>query len=105
MDELERIVAAALADFASCRDPAALENSKARYLGKSGALTELLKSLGKLPASERPPAGARINEAKTRLEAALNERRDQLARAKLEAQLAAEALDVSLPGRGQDMGA
>jgi phenylalanyl-tRNA synthetase alpha chain len=100
MTELDAIVAAAKNDFAACTDPAALENAKARYLGKSGALTELLKSLGKLSAAERPAAGARINAAKVTLEAALNARRDALAEAKLAAQLAADALDVSLPGRG-----
>jgi len=104
MDELERTVAAALADFAACADPAALENGKARYLGKAGALTELLKSLGKLPAADRPAAGASINDAKVRLEAALNARRNALGEAKLAAQLAAEALDVSLPGRGAAAG-
>jgi len=89
MNELERIVGAALADFAACATPAALENAKARYLGKAGALTDALRSLGKLPAAERPAAGAAINEAKARLEAALAARRDALASAKLEAQLAA----------------
>jgi len=105
MDELEGIVAAALADLAVCADPAALENSKAKYLGKSGALTGLLKSLGRLPAAERPAAGARINEAKVRLEAALAARREALADERLAAQLAGEALDVSLPGRGSGTGA
>src|SRR5512140_697547 len=105
MNELERIVTMALADFAACADPAALENSKARYLGKGGAVTELLKSLGKLAAAERPAAGARINDAKVRLEAALNARREALAETRLTAQLAAEALDVSLPGRGYGSGA
>ena len=100
MNELDSIVANALAEFAACADPAALENSKARYLGKSGALTDLLKSLGKLPAVERPAAGARINEAKAMLEAALAARRDALAESRQAAQLASEALDVSLPGRG-----
>jgi phenylalanyl-tRNA synthetase alpha chain len=104
MDELERIIAAALADFAAAADPAALENSKARFLGKAGALTELLKSLGKLPAADRPAAGSAINEAKSRLEQALHERRAALADARLAAQLAAESLDVSLPGRGQGRG-
>ena len=104
MNELESIVAAAQAEFAACSDPAALENAKARYLGKAGALTELLKSLGKLSAEERPAAGARINDAKVALEAALNARRGALADAKLAAQLAAEALDVSLPGRGTTVG-
>ena len=104
MQELERIVNSALADFEACTDPAALENSKARYLGKSGAVTELLKALGKLPAPERPAAGARINEAKAKLEAALDARREALAQLKLQQQLASEALDVSLPGRGQHSG-
>ena len=104
MQELESIIAAALAEFAACADAAALENGKARYLGKSGRLTELLKTLGKLPAAERPLAGARINEAKAALEAALDRRREELSDAKLARQLAADALDVSLPGRGMGVG-
>jgi phenylalanyl-tRNA synthetase alpha chain len=100
MNELDSTIAAALADFAACTDPVALENSKARYLGKAGALTELLKSLGKLAPAERPAAGARINQAKATLEAALTARREALAELRLAAQLDAEALDVSLPGRG-----
>ena len=50
--ELDRIVIAALADFAQCGDPASLENAKARYLGKTGALTEQLKALSKLSTAE-----------------------------------------------------
>jgi len=104
MDELNSIVTTALAEFAACGDGPALEDAKAKYLGKTGRLTELLKSLGKLPADERPAAGARINEAKATLEAALDRRRDELAATKLERQLAADALDVSLPGRGLGVG-
>jgi phenylalanyl-tRNA synthetase alpha chain len=104
MEELDRIIVAALADFAAAADPAALENSKARYLGKTGALTELLKSLGKLPAGDRPAAGSAINDTKARLERALNDRRAGLADERLAAQLAAESLDVSLPGRGVGSG-
>jgi phenylalanyl-tRNA synthetase alpha chain len=104
MQEIESIVAAALAEFAGCGDAASLENSKARYLGKAGRLTELLKSLGGLAAAERPAAGARINEAKGRLEAALERRRQELSDARLARQLAADALDVSLPGRGLAVG-
>jgi phenylalanyl-tRNA synthetase alpha chain len=100
MDPLETIVAAALAEFASCHDAAALENAKARFLGKSGRLTEQLKALGKLSAGDRPAAGARINDAKTTLEQALARRREELADARLAQQLAGEVLDVSLPGRG-----
>jgi len=104
MDPLETIVAAALAEFASCHDAAALENAKARFLGKSGRLTEQLKALGKLSAGDRPAAGARINDAKTTLEQALARRREELADAKLAQQLAGEVLDVSLPGRGSGTG-
>jgi phenylalanyl-tRNA synthetase alpha chain len=104
MSDLANLVASARSEFDACTDPAALENVKARYLGKAGALTELLKGLGKLSAAERPAAGARINEAKVQLESALNARRAALADAKLEAQLAGEALDVTLPGRGLGTG-
>ena len=104
MDPLETIVAAALAEFASCNDAAALENAKAKFLGKTGRLTEQLKGLGKLAAAERPAAGARINEAKTTLEQALARRREELADTRLAQQLAGEALDVSLPGRGIGVG-
>jgi phenylalanyl-tRNA synthetase alpha chain len=104
MDPLETIVATALAEFASCHDAAALENAKARFLGKSGRLTEQLKALGKLAAADRPAAGARINDAKAALEQALVRRREELADTRLAQQLAGEVLDVSLPGRGVGMG-
>lgn len=104
MSDLATLVDQARSDFAACTDPAALENAKARYLGKTGALTELLKGLGKLTPAERPAAGAAINVAKQELESALTARRDALANAKLEMQLAAEALDVSLPGRSRGLG-
>src|SRR6476659_2258232 len=104
MDDLKHVIATALAEFSACEDSAALENAKARYLGKAGALTARLKSLGKLPPSGQAGAGAAINAAKDRLEQALTARRCALADAKLAADLAAEALDVSLPGRGRDTG-
>jgi phenylalanyl-tRNA synthetase alpha chain len=104
MDTLETIVAAALAEFASCHDAAALEDAKARFLGKAGRLTEQLKGLGKLSPAERPAAGARINEAKAALEQALVRRREELSDARLARQLAGEGLDVSLPGRGTGVG-
>src|SRR5881275_3207002 len=103
--ELDRIVIAALAEFAQCDDPASLENAKARYIGKAGALTEQLKGLAKLSPAERPAAGATINEAKAKLEAALSARRAALADEKLSRSLAADALDVTLPGRGLGVGA
>jgi phenylalanyl-tRNA synthetase alpha chain len=102
--DVEPIVARALAELAAAPDPAALENAKARYLGKNGELTGLLKALGRLAPEARRGAGAAINAAKAQLEQALEERRGQLAQARLEARLAEEALDVTLPGRGRGRG-
>jgi phenylalanyl-tRNA synthetase alpha chain len=104
MIELDRIVADAQADFAAALDPASLENAKAKYLGKTGAITEHMKALAKLGAAERPAAGARVNYIKALIEEALAKRRDALANDRLEGQLAAESLDVSLPGRGSGVG-
>jgi phenylalanyl-tRNA synthetase alpha chain len=104
MQELQQILNDALKTFAAADDSAALENAKARYLGKEGSLTALLKGLGKLSAEERPKAGARINEVKQQMEAALQARRDALQQQALDARLAAEALDVTLPGRGMGTG-
>jgi len=104
MDNLADIVTLARAEFERCTDPAALEDSKARFLGKAGLLTGLLKGLAKLSATERPAAGAAINDAKQALEAALAARREALGQAKLAEQLAADALDVTLPGRGRGRG-
>ncbi|MGH8751269.1 MAG: phenylalanine--tRNA ligase subunit alpha, partial [Burkholderiales bacterium] len=104
MKNLDALLEEALARFAAIEDAAELEQAKARYLGKSGALTELLKGLGTLSAAERPAAGSRINQAKETLEAALEARRRQLQLQKLAAQLAQDALDVTLPGRGAGMG-
>ncbi len=104
MNSPNDIVAEALTAILGCADFNALEQTKARYLGKQGALTELLKSLGKMPPEERKIAGARINEAKAALEAALRERRETLQTAEMERRLVEETLDVSLPGRGQGRG-
>lgn len=104
MQDLDRIVERALAELAASPDSAALENSKARYLGKSGELTARLKSLGGLAPDARREAGAAINAAKARLEEALERRRAQLADARMAARLAEEALDVTLPGRGRGRG-
>jgi phenylalanyl-tRNA synthetase alpha chain len=99
MNDLEQLSLSAQADFAAAPTPAELENAKARYLGKSGRVTELLKALGALPVEQKKARGAEINVAKTRIEAALQARRDSLAAAELDTQLQAEALDVTLPGR------
>ena len=104
MDTLEKIINDALAQFRRIDNATELEQAKARFLGKTGALTDLLKGLGKLPAEARREAGSRINAAKDRLEAALAARRDALAQMQLDARLAGEALDVTLPGRGAGYG-
>jgi len=105
MNDLDQLVQDAQAEFTAAATPAELENAKARFLGKSGRLTELLKALGALPPDEKKTRGASINAAKQQVEAALNARRQALADAELEAQLKAEALDVTLPGRQRGNGA
>jgi phenylalanyl-tRNA synthetase alpha chain len=104
MHDLEKLVTQATADFAAATELSRLEEVKAAYLGKEGSLTQLLKGLGKLPPEERKSAGASINAAKGAIESALAARREALRTAQLDAQLAAEALDVTLAGRGQDRG-
>lgn len=104
MENVDGIIDRALAAFNAAQDPAALENAKARFLGKSGELTALLKSLGALAPEARRSAGQSINEAKARLETALERRRGALADVKLAARLAEESLDVTLPGRGRGRG-
>jgi phenylalanyl-tRNA synthetase alpha chain len=104
MNSLEQIVVQAHADFAAAEDAAALENAKAKYLGKTGQITEQMKGLGKLAPEERKAQGAIINSAKEKIEAALNACRDALANAQMQARLNAEAIDVTLPGRGRGKG-
>ncbi len=104
MENLEQIVASAVHDFAAVTQAAELEQVKARYLGKTGLMTEQMKSLGKLPADQRPAAGSLINLAKEQIQAALEVRRAQMREAELAEKLAAETLDVTLPGRGAAVG-
>jgi len=104
MKELEQIVADARAAIAATRSIAELEQAKSRFLGKSGAVTELLKGLGKLSAEERPQAGAAINQAKEQVESLVASRRDAILSGELDAKLAGESIDVTLPGRGQSPG-
>ncbi|WP_101675162.1 phenylalanine--tRNA ligase subunit alpha [Alloalcanivorax mobilis] len=105
MENLESLVSAALVEVAGAGDARALDDVRVRYLGKKGEISALLKSLGGLSADERPQAGALINEAKQRVQTALEARRDALQEAALGEKLAAESLDVTLPGRGEHPGA
>ncbi|HEX3096352.1 MAG TPA: phenylalanine--tRNA ligase subunit alpha [Usitatibacter sp.] len=104
MQELEPLIAEAAAAIRAARSIAELEQAKARFLGRAGSLTELLKGLGKLPAAERPNAGAAINRAKAEVEGLLAQQRDALLAAELDSRLAAESIDVTLPGRRQSPG-
>ena len=99
MDELTQLIESAKADFAAATQPAALEDAKARYLGKSGAVTMVMKGLGALAPEERKERGKAINAVKQAIDAALTARREALANAELEKKLATEAVDVTLPGR------
>lgn len=104
MPSLEAIVTEATAAFEAVQEAAELENAKARYLGKTGLITEQMKGLGQLPPESRKTAGADINRAKDAIEAALQNRREALRQQALSARLAEESLDVSLPGRGEGTG-
>ena len=102
--DLKALVQAAQEAFAAATTPADLENAKARFLGKSGSVTDLLKGMGALTPEEKKTRGAAINQVKQQVEAALNERRQALADAELAQQLRAESLDVTLPGRRRGEG-
>jgi phenylalanyl-tRNA synthetase alpha chain len=104
MSDLDNLVSMARNDFAASATPADLENAKARYLGKAGRVTEMLKALGTLSVEEKKARGAQINATKQQIEAALEAAREALASAALDAQLKAEALDVTLPGRLRGVG-
>jgi phenylalanyl-tRNA synthetase alpha chain len=104
VSDLATLTRQALDDVAASTTLAALDEVRVRWLGKKGVLTEQLKSLGSLPAGERPAAGARINEAKTQVQAAIDAAQGQLEAKAIEAELAAGRIDVTLPGRGETRG-
>ncbi len=101
MTDLDRLVREAEAAFAQAADSAALENAKAQFLGKNGALTEQLKTLGQADPETKKTLGAAINAAKTQVEQLLASRRLAIVQAELDKKLSAEQIDVSLPGRGR----
>jgi phenylalanyl-tRNA synthetase alpha chain len=102
--ELDTLTAGALAQIRDAGTVPALEDIRVRWLGRKGTLTEQLKTLGSLPAPERPTAGARINAAKSAVQSAIEQRRAELESAAIEQQLSAGAIDVTLPGRGEAQG-
>jgi phenylalanyl-tRNA synthetase alpha chain len=104
VEHLAELSRQALQAVAASGSLAELDEVRVRFLGKKGELTLQLKSLGHLPPEHRPAAGQRINQAKQALAEALESRRSVLEDAALEAALAADAVDVTLPGRGQRQG-
>ena len=104
MKEVTALVDGGIAQVAQVGDLQAWEVLKAEYLGKTGKITALMKGLGALSIEEKKTIGAAINVEKQRFQDAINQKRDELNAAKLAAQLKAESLDVTLPGRGQSVG-
>lgn len=105
MQALDELKVEATAAIEAAADAASLEKLRVEWLGKKGRVTDLLKGLGQLSAEERPKAGAEINEVKQLLSTLISERKDTLQQAAIAEQLASESLDVTLPGRSEDLGA
>jgi phenylalanyl-tRNA synthetase alpha chain len=104
MADLQSIIDSARSEAAAARDSREMETLRVRYLGRQGLITAELKNLGRLSAEERPAAGKRINEAKQAVEALIQARREALDGEAMDARLAGERIDVTLPGRGQAPG-
>jgi len=101
---MQSLVEAARAEIARAASIEELEQIRVRLLGKKGEITAQLKSLGSMDHEARKAAGAKINEAKEALTTALDARRAELENEQLAAQLASDTVDVTLPGRGQNLG-
>ena len=104
MSDLNTLQSTALEEIQSASDLDALDAMRVSYLGKKGILTEQLKSLGKLSKEERPAAGQEINKAKVAIQKAIEIKKTALQEAAINEQLKSETIDVTLPGRGQDLG-
>jgi phenylalanyl-tRNA synthetase alpha chain len=102
--DLQALTVQAQADIEAASTLDALDQVRVSYLGKKGELTSLLKTLGSLPAEERKAAGQDINRAKQDVQQAIEARKSALQAAALDAKLASERIDVTLPGRGQSAG-
>ena len=104
MENIQTLLAEGENAVAQATSVQELDQVRVDYLGKKGQLTALMKGLGKLSAEERPAAGARINEAKQALQETITARKNALETAALAERLAAEKIDVTLPGRGEELG-
>lgn len=104
IDELNELSAKTLASITAAPDTQALEDVRVGVLGKSGSLTTYLRNMSQVPPEERATVGKAVNEARAQIEEALAERREVLAAAELQATMDAAAVDVTLPGRVQQLG-
>jgi len=102
--QLDEIIKRAEEESAAAISLTALELTRVNYLGKKGLLSEQRKALGVLPPERRPAAGQLINHAIEQVQSLLDRRRSELEQAALAEQLAAQRIDVTLPGRGQRPG-
>jgi len=103
-NELNKLVSDAEKAINDAADLKSLDDIRVTYLGKKGSITERMKLLGKLSKEEKPAAGQAINVAKQAVQKSLEARKETLNNAELEAKLANETIDVTLPGRGQQAG-
>lgn len=103
-EDIQDLLEQAMEEVAQASDREALEQVRVRYLGKKGLFTQRMKQLGRLAPEDRPATGKIINEARQEFQVALEARKSLLEQADLEARLKAEAIDVTLPGRGQANG-
>ena len=104
LTEIEDLKAEALAALDAAATREEVESVRVRFLGRQGVVTEQLRGLGSLPATDRPAAGQALNQVKNALAEAARARRETLSRAAVDAELGAERIDVTLPGRGQRAG-
>ena len=99
MDQLNQLIDQAKKDFASCSKLAELDHIKSKFLGKSGPITEAMKSLASLSPEEKPKKGAEINQVKKQIESLLETRKEEISNLELNEKLETEKIDVTLPSR------
>lgn len=104
MDQLNQLIDQAKKDFASCSKLAELDHIKSKFLGKSGPITEAMKSLASLSPEEKPKKGAEINQVKKQIEALLETRKQEISNLELNEKLEKEKIDVTLPSRSKMKG-
>ncbi len=104
IEELDSLKQRVLADISAAEDSAALEDVRIAVLGKSGTLTAYLRNMGNVPKEEKAQVGRAVNEARTAVETALEEAKKLLQQQELDAAIASDAVDITLPGRSQQIG-